>query len=155
MARAPHVGDSAHRELNPPTLDDVVDARGVVDAHLARTPLVGNAALGRLLGADVWVKQENHQPGGAFKVRGGINLVSRLSDDERRRGIIGASTGNHGLSLAFAAARFGVPARICVPKGANPGKVAAIGDLGCEVIEHGVDYDEAREHCEELATERG
>jgi len=101
------------------------------------------------------VKHENHQPTGAFKVRGGVNLVSRLDAADRARGIIGASTGNHGQSLAWAAHRFGVRAVICVPEGANPVKVEAIRSWGAELIEHGRDFDEAREHCEALAAEHG
>jgi threonine dehydratase len=103
----------------------------------------------------VWVKHENHQPTGAFKVRGGINLVSRLGAQERARGVIAASTGNHGQSLAYAARLFGTRAVVCVPDGANPVKVAAIRGWGAEVVEHGRDFDEARLHCEQLAAEGG
>jgi threonine dehydratase len=103
----------------------------------------------------VWVKHENHQPVGAFKVRGGVNLVSQLSEDERSRGLIAASTGNHGQSIAYAARLFGVTARICVPENANPVKLAAMRALGAELIVHGKDFDAAREHCEALAAEHG
>ena len=101
------------------------------------------------------MKHENHQPVGAFKVRGGVNLVSQLGEEERRRGLIAASTGNHGQSVAFAARLFGVTARICVPEDANPVKLAAMRALGAELIEHGRDFDAAREHCEQLAGEHG
>jgi threonine dehydratase len=107
------------------------------------------------VGAQVWVKHENHQPVGAFKVRGGVNLISQMGADERRQGVIAASTGNHGQSIAYAARLFGVRAMICVPEGANPVKVEAMRDLGAEVIFHGRDYDEAREHCEGLAAAEG
>jgi threonine dehydratase len=103
----------------------------------------------------VWVKHENHQPTGAFKVRGGVNLLSRLDAAERGPGVIAASTGNHGQSVAWAAHRFGIPAVICVPEGANPVKVEAIKAWGAELIEHGRDFDEAREHCERLAARHG
>jgi threonine dehydratase len=103
----------------------------------------------------VFVKHENHQPVGAFKVRGGVNLISQLSPQERERGVIAASTGNHGQSIAYAARLFGVRATICVPDEANPVKVASMRGLGAELVFHGRDYDEAREHCEELAAERG
>ena len=83
------------------------------------------------------VKHENHQPIGAFKVRGGVNLVAQLGDDERTRGLISASTGNHGQSIAYAARLFGVRAVICVPEGANPVKVAGIESLGAEILVHG------------------
>jgi len=91
---------------------------------------------------------------GAFKVRGGVNLVSQLTEDERRRGVIAASTGNHGQSVAYAAEEFGVRAVICVPERANPVKTESMRALGAEVVFHGADFDEAREHCEKLAAEQ-
>jgi threonine dehydratase len=138
-----------------PTLVDVVEARRRISPHLRPTPLYSYGALDELLGTEVFVKHENHQPIGAFKVRGGINLVSQLSPEERDRGVITASTGNHGQSIAYAARAFGVRATICVPEGANPVKVASIRSLGADVVFYGRDFDEAREHCEALAAERG
>jgi threonine dehydratase len=135
--------------------DDVLAARERIAAHLRPTPLFRWPALEELVGAEVWVKHENHQPVGAFKVRGGVNLVAQLGDEERERGLIAASTGNHGQSIAFAARRFGVRAIVCVPAGANPVKVSAMRALGAEIVEHGRDYDDAREHCEALAAEHG
>jgi threonine dehydratase len=88
-------------------------------------------------------------------VRGGINLISQLSPAERERGVIAASTGNHGQSVAFAARLFGVAARIVVPERANAGKVAAMQGMGAEVISHGDSFDAARLHCELLAREHG
>jgi threonine dehydratase len=136
-----------------PTLADVLEAKLRIAPHLRPTPLFGYGALDELLGASVFVKHENHQPVGAFKVRGGVNLVSQLSADERARGVIAASTGNHGQSIAFAARIFGVHATICVPENANPVKVASMRGLGAELVFHGRDFDEAREHCEQLARE--
>ncbi len=141
--------------LEIPTLADVEDARRRIASHLLPTPLYANGALSELVGAEIFVKHENHLPIGAFKVRGGVNLVSRLSDDERRRGVITASTGNHGQSIAFAAGIFDVRAIVCVPEGANPVKLAAMERLGAELLVHGRDFDEAREHCEGLAREHG
>ena len=138
-----------------PTLTDVLEARRRIAPHLRPTPLYGYASLDDRLDAEVFVKHENHQPVGAFKVRGGVNLVSQLSPAERERGVIAASTGNHGQSIAYAARLFRVPATICVPEGANPVKVASMQGLGAEVVFHGRDYDEAREHCERLATQHG
>jgi len=138
-----------------PTLADVLEARRSIAPHLRPTPLYGYASLDELLGTEVFVKHENHQPVGAFKVRGGVNLVSRLTPDERRRGVIAASTGNHGQSIAFAARLFGVQATICVPEAANPVKVASMRGLGAELVFHGRDFDAAREHCEQLASEHG
>jgi threonine dehydratase len=111
--------------------------------------------LDELVGTETWVKHENHQPICAFKVRGGINLVAQLSEDERRRGVITASTGNHGQSIAYAARLFNVRAIVCVPEGANPVKVKSIRGLGAEIIVNGKDFDEAREHCEQLAGTHG
>ncbi len=142
-------------EWPPITIADVLEARRRIAPHLRPTPLYPYAGLDELLGAEVWVKHENHQPVGAFKVRGGVNLVSQLDEEERRRGLIAASTGNHGQSVAYAARLFGVSARICVPEGANPVKLAAMHALGAELIEHGADFDAAREHCEQLAAEHG
>jgi threonine dehydratase len=138
-----------------PTIEDVLAARRVIAPHLYRTPLIHAPALERLLGARVYVKCENVLPTGAFKVRGGINLVSRLGPDERRRGVITASTGNHGQSIAYAARLFGVPAIVGAPEGANPLKVAAMRALGAEVVLRGRDFDEAREWVERTAASEG
>jgi threonine dehydratase len=138
-----------------PTLADVLDARLRISPHLRPTPLYSYSTLNDLLGAEVFVKHENHQPVGAFKVRGGVNLITQLSADERKRGVIAASTGNHGQSIAYAARLFGVRATICVPENANPVKVASMRGLGAELVFHGRDFDEAREHCEQLASEHG
>lgn len=149
------VGRPDPAELKVPTLADVLKARRRIRPYLAPTPLYRYPALGRLVGAEVWVKHENHQPVGAFKIRGGVNLVSQLTDAERERGLCAASTGNHGQSIAYAARLFNVPALIVVPEQANPVKVEAMEDLGAQVIFHGKDYDDARIYCEELAREHG
>jgi threonine dehydratase len=138
-----------------PTLADVQAARQRIAPHLQPTPLYEHGALSEQIGAEVFVKHENHLPTCAFKVRGGVNLVSQLSEDERRRGVVTASTGNHGQSIAFAAGRFGVRAIVCVPEAANPLKLAAMERLGAELVVHGRDFDDAREHCEALASEHG
>jgi threonine dehydratase len=138
-----------------PTFADVLEARARIAPYLDPTPLREYPALGRLLDATVLVKHENHLPTGAFKVRGGINLVSQLTADERDRGVIASSTGNHGQSIAFGARIFGVKATICVPEAANPVKIAAMRDLGAEIVPNGVDFDEARELAEQLAEQRG
>jgi threonine dehydratase len=138
-----------------PTFQDVLEAQKRIRPYLARTPLHRYPAMDALLGAEVYVKHENYQPIGAFKVRGGINLVSQLRPYERSRGVIAASTGNHGQSVAYAARLFGVQAVIVVPEKANPGKVAAMEGMGAEVIKHGATYDESKLHCETLAREHG
>ena len=138
-----------------PTFRDVLAAQRRIRPYLARTPLHSYPALNELIGTEVYVKHENYQPVGAFKVRGGVNLISQLLPEERGRGVIAASTGNHGQSVAFAARLFGVMARIVVPERANPGKVAAMQGMGAEVIVHGDGFDVAREHCEALARQHG
>jgi threonine dehydratase len=146
---------AATTQLRAPRFTDVLEARRRIRPHLEPTPLRHHPGLAELTGAETWVKHENFLPTGAFKVRGGINLVSRLGEDERERGVIAASTGNHGQSIAYAARLFGVGAVICAPADANRVKVAAMEELGAQVILQGADYDEAREHCERLARERG
>ena len=141
--------------MKVPEFKDVIQAQCRIRPYLARTPLHSYPAVNQLVETEVYIKHENYQPVGAFKVRGGINLVSQLSPEERKRGVIAASTGNHGQSVAYAAGKFGVQARIVVPEKANPGKVAAMRGMGAEVIFHGAVFDEARLHCEALAQERG
>src|ERR1700722_6578888 len=138
-----------------PDLADVLGARQRIAPYLRPTPLYRYPSLDALTGAALWVKHENHQPVGAFKVRGGVNLISQLTADERDRGVIAASTGNHGQSVAYAANLFGGRAVICMPEQANPVKVESMQALGAEVIFHGRDFDDAREHCEKLAAEHG
>jgi len=138
-----------------PDFHDVLRAQRMIRPYLPRTPLHRYPALDELIGTAVYVKHENYQPVGAFKVRGGVNLVSQLPAAERERGVIAVSTGNHGQSVAYAARLFGVVARIVVPEGANPGKVAAMRGMGADVIFHGASFDEARQHCEELAEQQG
>ncbi len=137
--------------MTQPTIADVLDARRLISQHITRTPLRRYPALCDLIGADVWVKHENFQVLGAFKVRGGLNLIGRTTPAERARGFVTASTGNHGQSVAFAARTFGATATIVVPEGANPVKVAAMKSLGAQVISHGEAFDDARRHAEKLA----
>lgn len=141
--------------MEPPKFKDVLLARQQIRPFLRPTPLYTYPAINKLIGTEVFIKHENYQPVGAFKVRGGINLISQLTTLERERGVIAASTGNHGQSVAYAARLFQVQAKIVVPEKANPGKVAAMQGWGAEVIFHGANYDEARLHCEKLAIQFG
>src|SRR5947209_2934937 len=127
-------------DLPATTMRDVLRGRAVIRRYLPATPLFGYPALDASTGLTLLLKHENHQPTGAFKVRGGLYLLSRLSEAERRRGVSAASTGNHGQSVAYAARLFGAPAVIGVPEGANPGKVAAMRNLGATVLEHSPDF---------------
>jgi threonine dehydratase len=141
--------------MNLPTYTDIVAAAPVVHRYLRPTPLYEWPALSQLLGCRYFLKHENHTPTTAFKVRGGINLVSRLPDEQKRKGVIGCTTGNHGQSLAYACRLFGVRCVLVVPANNNPDKNAAMRALGAELIEHGQDYDEAREHCEQICRREG
>lgn len=127
-----------------PTLHDVYLARDVVRKHLPPTPLIRPAALADRLGCDIHLKCELMQPTGAFKVRGGLYLMSTLSPEARARGVVTASTGNHGQSIAFAAREYGVRAMVYAPLGANPLKVTAMRRLGAEVVLEGHDFDASR-----------
>lgn len=141
----------------PITYDDVRAARERLRPHLAPTPLRDYPQLDALLGNGVraWVKHENHQPTQSFKIRNGLNTVLGRSAEQRARGVIGASTGNHGLGVAYAGRLTGTPVAICVPVGNNPAKNAAIRALGAELIEVGASYDETVRACGELAQQRG
>lgn len=150
MAHAVRAGS-----LGTPTFADILAARKRIRRHLDASPCRNYPSLDRLVGAEVWVKHDNLLPTGAFKVRGGVNLMSRLDEATRARGVIAASTGNHGQSVAFAARLFGVSAIVCAPEAANPVKVESMRDLGAEVVLVGRDFDDAREHCERLAAEHG
>jgi len=138
-----------------PTYEDVLAAAAVVRRFVKPTPLYEWPALSKLLGCRYYLKHENHTPTTAFKVRGGIYLVSRLSDEQKHRGIICCTTGNHGQSLAYACRLFGARCVVVVPVNANPDKIAAMRALGAELVEYGRDYDEARDHCEAVREREG
>src|ERR1044071_693708 len=120
-----------------PTYADVIRAAPVVQRHVLPTPLYEWPALSRLLGCRYYLKHENHNPTTAFKVRGGIYLVSRLNAEQKARGVLSYTSGNHGQSLAFACRHFGVRCVLVVPIGANPDKIAAMRALGGELVEGG------------------
>ena len=141
--------------LQPPTLADIIDARRVIAPYVFRTPLRHWPALDDLIGAEVWVKHENFQPLGSFKIRGGVNLVSQLSQEQLDAGIITASTGNHGQAIAFAGRAFGARVIVVSPVGANPAKVEAMRHLGAEVVFNGAVFEECVEHGRELAGREG
>lgn len=141
--------------MQPPSYADVQAALPVVRHYLKPTPLYEWPALSRLLGFRYLIKHENHTPTTAFKVRGGIYLVSRLRAQQKARGVLGCTTGNHGQSLAYAARLFGTHCVLVVPTSCNPEKLAAMRALGAQLIEQGRDFDEAREHCETIRQEQG
>ena len=139
----------------PVDYKDVIQAREQVYEYLRPTLLNEWPLLKERLGFRYLLKHENHQPTGAFKVRGGINLLSRLPEEQKQRGIISCTTGNHGQSLAYAARQFGVRCTLVVPERGNPGKIQSMRALGAELIEHGKDFDAAKIHCERLTQEQG
>lgn len=147
--------ERATPELAIPTFQDILLAQKTIRPYLAPTPLYRYPALDQLLDAQVYIKHENYQPIGAFKIRGGINFMAHLSDAERARGVVTASTGNHGQSIAYAAQLFGVRAVIVVPDGANPVKVEAMRSYGAEVVFHGADFEACKRHCLTLQQEEG
>jgi len=141
-------------QMQIPALNDVLSARARVRRLVRPTPLLWHPLLAAETGLNIHVKHENHNPTCSFKIRGGLNLVASLPADERR-GVISASTGNHGQSIAMASRLEGVPCTIVTPRGNNPEKNASMRAMGAEVIEAGRDFDEAREYVERMSVERG
>jgi threonine dehydratase len=142
--------------MSEPTFEDIVAAREFIAPYLPKTPLVRVKALSELLDCDYYAKLENLQPTGAFKVRGGVNLVGTLSDAERNQGLVSTSTGNHGQSIAYGGRLFGSHVIIYAPsEKVNEAKMQAMRDLGAEVRLYGRDFDEARAECERVAKAEG
>jgi threonine dehydratase len=141
----------------PITLADVERARDRISTYVSPTPLRRYPQLGALVGAgvDVFVKHENHQPTNSFKIRNGLSFMTSLTDEERRRGVVAASTGNHGQGIAYGGSVLGVDTVVCVPIGNNPDKNAAMRALGATVVEEGRDYDEAVTAMQRIATHEG
>lgn len=133
------------------SLADLHHAASLVHTHLPPTPQIPWPLLQRRTAAEVWVKHENHLPTGAFKVRGGVVFADRQSREHNGRGLVSATRGNHGQSLAWAAGRFGLPVTVLVPFGNSAEKNAAMQALGATVIEHGVDFEEARQEAHRRA----
>ena len=137
------------------TRDEVQAARATVGAFMPPTPQYAWPLLRERLGFPVWVKHENHTPAGAFKVRGGMTYFEALAREQPQvRGVISATRGNHGQSVGWGARKYGLAATIVVPRGNSLEKNAAMRALGVELLEHGDDFQEAREHAIALAQER-
>lgn len=130
---------------------DILHARGVLRRYLTSTALYRHPLLSVRLGFDAYVKHENHLPTGAFKIRGGMNLFANLGERDLRHGVVAATRGNHGLSLAYAARHFGVRCLVYVPRANNPEKNALLEALGAEIVEWGKDFDDARLEAEARA----
>lgn len=139
-----------------PSLADLEAAAAVVYRHLLPTPQLDWPLLAQRTGCKVWIKHENHTPIGAFKVRGGLVYMDHLRRTRPEvAGVISATRGNHGQSVAYAAGRAGLRAVIVMPRGNNPEKNAAMAAFGAELVEYGGDFQEAYDHTAELAAERG
>jgi len=138
-------------------LADVLEARERIRGTLPPTALRRYAPLEEAVGYGIrlFVKHENHQPTQAFKARNALAALTSLSEEEKRKGVVGASRGNHGQGLAWAGQMLGVPVAICVPRGNNPEKNEAMRGFGAEVIEQGDDYDAAVQVADRLVRERG
>ena len=136
------------------TLQGIFEARKFVYRHLRPTPLTHYPLLSRFLGCHAYIKHENHNPTGSFKVRGGVNLISNLSEEERRRGVITATRGNHGQSIALASQLYGVKCVMVTPHGNNPEKNEAMEAFGAKLLSHGRDFDQAREKVEQIQAEK-
>src|ERR1019366_184807 len=141
----------------PISFADVLAAHDRIKPHLSPTPLRNYPELDQLVGhgIQVWVKHENHQPTQSFKIRNGLSAITALSPEARAKGVIGASTGNHGLGLAYAGRLLGVRVAICVPANNNPEKNSAIRALGAELVESGATYDECAATCARICEGRG
>ena len=141
----------------PIRFEDALAARERLRAYLQPTPLRSYEALDEEIGAGirVLVKHENHQPTNAFKIRNALSALTLLPEEQRRRGVVAATRGNHGQGVALAGRLLGVPVTVCVPLGNNPEKNLAIRGFGAELIEQGRDYDETVEVAKTLVRERG
>jgi len=138
-----------------PDLDEITAASRIVYADMPPTPQYHWPLLSERLGAEIWVKHENHSPVGAFKIRGGLVYFANLANsDKPPTGVIGATRGNHGQSVGYAARRYGMSATIVVPHGNSVEKNAAMRALGVELIEYGDEFQEAREYAQKLADGR-
>ena len=137
-----------------PDFQDILKAQKTIAPYLKPTPIYQYPTLSEVLGTEIWVKHENHLPIRAFKVRGGVNFMANFHTSNNN-GVITASTGNHGQSVAYAAHLFNVRAIVAMPNGANEAKVKATQNLGAEVRFVGNDFDDCREHIEKLSTKEG
>ena len=139
----------------PVSVADVRHAAQLLDGVIETTPLAHSRALSRMLGSEVYLKCENLQRAGSFKVRGAYVRMAQLSDEEKRRGVVAASAGNHAQGVALAAAKLGITARIYMPRGAALPKIAATQDHGAEVVLHGSNVDQALAEAQRYADETG
>ncbi len=146
---------AVHSHPLPVTIADIWEAHKLLKPRLHHTPLAPSRTLHEITGAEIYLKAENQQRSGSFKVRGASFKVSRLSEKERKHGVIAASAGNHAQGVAIAAAQFGIPCTIVMPEGAPQAKIMATQGYGATVVLHGMTYDDAYQHCLELQKKSG
>lgn len=142
------------KESGLPTLRDIEEAENRIRKYIPPTPLESSNGISGLLGRDVYLKLETFQPIRVFKIRGALNKLLSLGDSELRRGVVTASSGNHGFAIAFASSIFGVRATVCVPENVNPQKLKAIEEQGAEIIRFGKGYDETYDNAVATAKRR-
>ncbi len=133
----------------------VIRARAVTDRYLKRTNLTYYSELSRLAGCEVYVKHENHNPTGSFKIRGAVNFLQHMSSEELEAGVLVATRGNHGLAMAWAGRFFHVPCTVVVPEGNNPEINRIVESFGADLIVHGHDFYDAQSYCDELVDSAG
>jgi threonine dehydratase len=137
------------------TLDDFIEARARIAPHIKHTPLLTSRQLSELTGYEVRLKAENFQTVGSYKIRGPLNKFAQMSDEEKKRGVVCSSAGNHAQGVALAARIYGIRAVICMATNATPAKIAATRAYGGEVVLHGSIWDEANEKAKELVRDEG
>src|SRR6059058_3629930 len=141
--------------MQPPTIDDIRAARERIDGQVVRTPMLVSRTLSEIVGAEIWLKFENLQFTSAYKERGALNKLLQLTAEERARGVIAASAGNHAQSVAYHAKRLGIPATIVMPAATPTVKVTQTAGFGAIVVLHGSIVDDAFAKARELALEKG
>src|SRR6187399_322863 len=141
--------------MQPPSIDDIHAAAKRIDGAVIGTPMLVSRTLSEIIGAEVWLKFENLQFTSAYKERGALNKLLQLSDDERARGVIAASAGNHSQAVAYHAKRLGIPATIVMPAPTPTVKVTQTEGHGAKVILHGDMFDDAYAKARELSLENG
>lgn len=137
------------------TIDQIIQAQGVIERYINQTPILTSSSLSRMADCQLLLKAENLQRTGSFKVRGAVNRLSALTSDQREKGVVAASAGNHAQGVAVAASNLGVPATIVMPEAASLAKIAATRGYGANVILLGTNFDEAVAHAKRLQDEHG
>src|SRR5678816_2345356 len=139
--------------MQPPTIDDIRSARQRIDGAVVRTPMLVSRTLSEIVGAEIWLKFENLQFTAAYKERGALNKLLQLTEEERARGVIAASAGNHAQAVAYHGRRLGIPVTIVMPNPTPSVKVTQTESHGARVVLHGAMFDDAYAKARELEAE--